>query len=111
MSAFKDLVEADREIFINIDELGEAHDIDGTVINVVLEDEQIEELKSKQTQSSPTAVLLSQSDLILFAKTEELPERKTRGEILYIDDVGYTVDTWLDEMGITRITLHEPESW
>lgn len=36
MSAFKDLVEADREIFINIDEFGEAHDIDGTVINVVL---------------------------------------------------------------------------
>ena len=111
MSIFKDLVEADREVFINIDEFGESHDVDGTVINVVLEDEKIEELNGSQTQSSPTAVLLSQSDLILFAKTEELPARKMRGETLYIDDVGYTVDTWLDEMGITRITLHLPESW
>ena len=36
---------------------------------------------------------------------------KMQGESIYIDDVAYTVQTWLDEMGITRVTMTLPESW
>lgn len=103
MSFFKDLVAADRDIFINIDEFGDEHDIDGNVIKVVLEDEQIKEIDDTEA--------LSESAVVMFAKTEELGDRKMRGETLYIDDVGYTVLKWLDEMGVTRVVLSLPESW
>lgn len=103
MSFFKDLVAADRDIVINIDEFGDEHDIDGTVLKVVLEDEQIRE--------ADDAEALSESAVVMFAKTEELGYRKMRGETLYIDDVGYIVQKWLDEMGVTRVVLSLPESW
>ena len=47
----------------------------------------------------------------LYAKTEELNGRKMAGETLYIDDVGYTVKSWLDNMGITTVILELPESY
>lgn len=103
MSTFKDLVESDLSVFINLDEFAEEHDIDGNVINVVLEDEAI--IDKDDTQA------LSESAMVLYGKTEELGSRKMRGETLYIDDVGYTVNSWLDEMGITKVTLSLPESW
>ena len=103
MSSFKDMVARDREIFINVDEFGDEHDIEGSKINVVLEDEQIEDIDETKA--------LSQATLIMFAKTEELPVYRNQGESLYIDDVGYTVQTWLEEMGITKVTLTLPEGY
>lgn len=103
MSQFKDLVAADRDIVINVDEFGDEHDIDGNVIKVVLEDEQIRDIDDTEA--------LSESAVILFAKTEDLGNRKMRGETLFIDDVGHTVTRWLDEMGVTKVTLSLPESW
>lgn len=103
MSFFKELMAADRDIVINIDEFGDEHDIDGTVLKVVLEDEQIREADDTEA--------LSESAVVMFAKTEELGDRKMRGETLYIDDVGYIVQKWLDEMGVTRVVLSLPESW
>lgn len=99
----KDLVEADRDIVLNLDEFADEHNVNGKTMNVVLEYEQIEDVDDVQA--------LSKSAMVLFGKTEELGERRMRGETLYIDDVGYTVERWLDEMGITRINLSLPESW
>jgi hypothetical protein len=103
MSVFKSLVEKDRAVFLNLDEFGEKHDVDGSEIVVVLEDEQIEAKDDDQT--------LSKSVKVMFAKTEELSDRKMRGESIYIDNVAYTVETWLDEMGVTRVTMSLPEVW
>lgn len=103
MSAFKDLVAADRDVVIDLDYFAEEHDIDGATLKVVLENEAIKDVDDVE--------VLSKSSMVLFAKTEELGERRMRGETLYIDDVGYTVERWLDEMGVTKVTLSMPESW
>ena len=103
MSSFKEMVAKDRDVFINFDEFGEEHDVEGAKIIVVLEDDQIEDIDEGKA--------LSQATLIMFAKTEELPVYRNQGETLYIDDVGYTVQTWLEEMGITKVTLTLPEGY
>lgn len=109
MSAFRDMVEADRdEVFLNLDEFADEHDIDGETIRVILEDEQIEEGTKGQNLA---ALALSDATLTMYAKTEDLNGRKMAGETIYIDDVGYTVLTWLEEMGITTVILRLPESW
>lgn len=104
MSAFQDMVRTDRDaVFLNLEEFGSEHEVDGAVISVVLEEEQLTEKDGTQA--------LSESTVTLFAKSEDLNGRKMAGETLYIDDVGYTVISWLDNMGITTVTLSLPESW
>ncbi len=104
MSAFTDMVASDRDsVFLNLDEYSEEHDIDGKVIKVVLENVSIEEKDNTQA--------LSEATYRLYAKTEELNGRKMAGETLYIDDVGYTVKSWLDNMGITTVILELPASY
>lgn len=103
MSYFKDLVKNDRATFINIDEFGEEHDIDGVKLKIVLENEQVIEKDDVQA--------LSESAMILFAYTEDIGYRRMQGESLHIDGVTYTVQTWLEEMGITKVTLSIPEVW
>lgn len=103
MSYFKDIVKKSRDHVLSADEFGEEHDIDGTKVVVILEDEEINEKDDAQA--------LSRSIKTLYGKTEELPRRKMYGESLYIDDVAYTVETWREEMGITRVQLSNPESW
>jgi len=100
---FKELVEADRDIFINLDEFAEEHVVDGSTINAVFEDEEIEDLDESRAVSAST--------MALFAKTEDLPSRKMQGEVLYVDNVAYTVMKWLEEMGVTKVSLSAPESW
>lgn len=109
MSAFRDMVESDRDaVFLNLDEFADEHNVDGKVIRVSLQDEQLEEGSLGQGLST---LALSDSTLAMYAKTEDLNGRKLAGETIYIDDVGYTVVTWLEEMGITTVILRLPESW
>ena len=109
MSAFRDMVEADRDqVFLNLDEFADEHDVDGNVIRISLQNEQIEKGSEGQGLS---ALALSDSTLVMYAKTEDLNGRKMAGETVYIDDVGYTVVTWLEEIGITTVILRLPESW
>ena len=109
MSAFRDMVKADRDnVFLNLDEFADEHDVDGNVIMVSLQDEQIESGSMGQGLAD---LGLSDATLAMYAKTEDLKGRKMAGETLYIDDVGYTVVTWLEEMGITTVILRLPESW
>ena len=103
MSAFTELVDSDLDIFLNGDEFADDHEIDGKTVRAVLENEQVEEKEA--------ANALSRSIITLFAKTADLPARKMQGETLYLDNVGYTVETWLEEMGMTRVMLSLPESW
>ena len=37
MSAFKDMVAKDRDIFLNLEELGEEHDVSGSTITCLLQ--------------------------------------------------------------------------
>lgn len=103
MSAFLDMVDADREIFLNIDEFASEHVVDGEAIRVSLQDEELEEKDDTRA--------VTKSSIVMYAKTEELHGRKMRGETIEIDDVGYIVESWLDEMGVTKVTMTLPESW
>lgn len=103
MSAFLDMVESDRAIFLNVDEFAEEHVVDGETIKVSLQDEEIGEKDDAQA--------VSKSAKVMYARTEDLQGRKMRGETIEIDDVGYMVETWLDEMGVTKVTMSLPESW
>lgn len=99
MSAFQDMVSRDREVLLNLDELGENHDIDG--VNVVCI---IDTLQLKEPQGS-IDYTMSQSNRILFAKCEDIPKRKGYGAELMVDGIPYIVQSWNENMGMAEITL------
>lgn len=103
MSPFQELVKADLDVFLNLDEIAETHTVDGTEMICVLEDATI--------QGADGWRMLSEATVKLYAKSENFSHRRVRGESLYIDGVGYEIVTWNDEMGMTRIELQKKENY
>ena len=99
MSAFKDMVEKDRDIFLNLDEMGEEHDISGSTITCVFDD------KALRERQGGAELAVAESSILLYARCEDLPARKGFGAELMVDGRPYLVNTWDEDMGIATVTL------
>ena len=99
MSAFKDMVANDRNIFLNLDELGEEHDVADKTITCVFDDQTLRE------RQGGAELAVAESSILLYAKCEDLPSRKGFGAELMVDGRPYMVNTWDEDMGIATITL------
>lgn len=99
MSAFKDMVAKDRDIVLNLDELGEEHDVSDKTIICVLDD------KALRERQGGAELAVAESSILLYAKCEDLPSRKGFGAELMVDGRPYMVNTWDEDMGIATVTL------
>lgn len=99
MSAFKDMLAADRAIFLNVDEFGETHTVEGKSIEVVLDDDI--QYDSKHGED----IGLAEADLALYARDEDLPVRRATGEALNIDGKEYTIVSWRTDYGVAVVYL------
>lgn len=99
MSAFKDMVAKDRDIFLNLDELGEEHDVADKTIICVLDD------KALRDRQGGAELAVAESSILLYAKCEDLPSCKGFGAELMVDGRPYIVNTWNEDMGIATVTL------
>ena len=69
--SFKAMVEADRRrTFLNLDEFGEKHTVEGRAIAAVLDDNALKERQGGQELS------VAESSLLLYAAVEDLPARR-----------------------------------
>ena len=83
--SFKAMVEADRRrTFLNLDEFGEKHTVEGRAIAAVLDDNALKERQGGQ---------------------EDLPARRPAGEGLNVDGREYIVNDWSEDMGIATVAL------
>lgn len=104
MSAFRDMVETDRtETFLDMDMFADRHKIDGRQITCIFEDD-ISHAKGGISEYG-----IAERQFVLFGLTEDLPKRKTFGSGMSIDGRQYLVTDWMDEIGITKITLTSAE--
>ena len=101
MSAFKDMVANDRNIFLNLDELGEEHDVADKTITCVFDDQTLRE------RQGGAELAVAESSILLYAKCEDLPSRKGFGAELMVDGRPYNVITWDEDMGIATVVLSE----
>ena len=99
MSTFKEMVAKDRDIFLNLDEFGEEHDVSGKPIICVYDD------NSLRARQGGAELAVSESLIQLYAKCEDLPNRKGFGAELMVDGRPYLVNTWDEDMGMATITL------
>ena len=93
-------VEADRRrTFLNLDEFGEKHTVEGRAIAAVLDDNALKERQGGQELS------VAESSLLLYAAVEDLPARRPAGEGLNVDGREYIVNDWSEDMGIATVAL------
>lgn len=97
---FKNMLKFDIEnVFMNTDELAAKHYIEGVEITCIVDDEALRE------RQSGSELGVSESSLLIFAHTSDLPYKKGAGEHINLDGREYIVDTWDENLGITQIAL------
>ena len=99
MSAFKEMMAADRGIFLNLDEFGEEHVVEGRNITAVLNDETLGESKKGED------IGLAAFDFVLYARVEDLPDQRASGESLNVNGRECTIVSWRTDGGMASIYL------
>ena len=99
MSTFKEMMAADRGIFLNLDEFGDKHVIEGRTITAVVDEEVFGESKKGDD------IGLAAFDLVLFACCEDLPAQRPSGESLNVDGKECTIVSWRTDAGMASVYL------
>ena len=90
---------ADRGIFLNLDEFGDEHVIEGQTITALLDEETFDESKNGED------IGLAAFDLVLLARVEDLPDQRPSGESLNVDGKECTIVSWRTDAGMASIYL------
>ena len=98
--SFKEMVANDvRSTFLNLEEFGEEHRVEGQTITAVVDENALKERQGGQELS------VAESSLLLYAAVEDLPARRPAGEGLNVDGREYIVNDWSEDMGIATVAL------
>ncbi|MBQ9229076.1 MAG: hypothetical protein IJ680_07720 [Paludibacteraceae bacterium] len=98
----KDLIAADVDrVFFELDDFAELHRIEGKEISIVIDNDQLEKMKQGQILG------VAESDMLIFAKTSDMPKRKAPGSLLNVDGRELIVDEWTENKGVTQIALRQ----
>ena len=97
----KELIAADIDlIFMQLNDFGETHRVEGEKITIIIDNDTLATMKNGNILG------VAESDLLIFAKTEDLPGKKAPGSAINIDGRECVVDLWTENLGITQISLH-----
>ena len=104
MSFKDDILNDINNVFLNLEDFGEEHIIDGKPVICMFDDDAL------KVRSGSNELSVSESTLLLFAKVSDLP-RKVAGDDLMIDGRIYIVDDWKVNFGVAEIVLHQNVSY
>ena len=104
MSFKDDILNDINNVFLNLEDFGEEHIIDGKPVICMFDDDAL------KIRSGSNELSVSESTLLLFAKVSDLP-RKVVGDDLLIDGRIYVVDDWKVNLGVAEVTLHQNVSY
>ena len=93
------MMAADRGIFLNLDEFGDEHVIEGQTITAVLDEGTFGESKKGED------IGLAACDLVLHACEEDLPDQRPSGESLNVNGKECTIISWETAGGMATIYL------
>ena len=100
--SFKDTIKADiKRVFINFDEFGEKHIVEGKEIVIVVDTDELIERQGGQE------LAIAESGTLFYAQCSDLPPRRAPGSNLNVDGRECLVDEWREDMGIAAIALRE----
>lgn len=102
MSGFKDSVERDRlNVFLDPDFFGSTIRVEGREITAVIDND---ELKQRQGGQD---LAVAESGTLFYARTDDLPPRRSPGSNLNINGRECIIDDWQEDIGVATIVLRE----
>jgi hypothetical protein len=102
VSDFKAQIAADTATFLNLDEFADSHEIDGRIITVLVDEEELQTRKS--SSSNPTDGIYD-AVLLFYAKKADFPERPVIGKPMQFDDRTLKVADVQEDAVMYTITL------
>ena len=100
MSLKDKILEDINSVFLNLEDFGEIHTVDGKSVVCMFDDDAL------KIRSGSNELSVSESTLLLFAKESDL-SRKIAGDEILIDGRIYIVDDWKVNFGVAEIVLHQ----
>lgn len=90
-----------EEVFLNLDEFAELHKVDGKEIPVIIDTEGSLKL------SGGFKLGVVDHEMIIYAKSESLPEKKEPGNSINLDGRQLTISKWDVDKGLSIISLSQ----
>lgn len=105
MMGFKELAFQDiQNVFLNPDEFGEKHVIDGKQMTVIVDGMEVVERSKKQIEKGRIDGIF-EKQILLYVSRNEFGSLPAIGRALKLDKGTYRVEDAVDEGGIYSITL------
>lgn len=106
--SFKEMVNRDiKNIFLNPDEFGETHIVDGREMTIIIDEN---ELVEREKKMKTLAEGLHEKQLLVYVSKEDFGPEPLIKRLLDLDGICYTVTDVSDEDGIYSISLEVKES-
>ena len=101
-ASLKDLIASDVDlVFFQLDDFAETHRVEGKEISIVIDNDQLTKMKQGQVLG------VAEADMLIFARSVDLPKRKTPGSLLNVDGREYVVTDWSENKGVAQISLRQ----
>ncbi len=93
-----------NNVFINPEEFGEKHTVDGRIMNVIVDNAEIIERSKKQTESGRVDGVFAKQ-LLFYVSRSEFGRLPAVGRMLDFDGKKYLISDAVDEGAVYSITL------
>ena len=100
--SFKEQIKTDLDnVFLNLDEFAEIHRVEGKQIPVVVDNDQLNNLKKGQILG------LVEADMLLMGKEADFPADLEPGRLLNVDGRELIVELSGKDMGLVEVALRQ----
>lgn len=108
---FKEQIKADRDaVFLNFDEFGEYHYIEGKKVLCVVDNDKLAEANLNQKLKGQILELV-EADLLVIAKEEDLPKNLATGNNIRFDNKEMIIKYSSVSMGIAEMALEQNRTY
>lgn len=105
---FKDLIKQDKKIFLNLQEFGESHTVDGIEMTVLIDGmEEVEREKIERIHQDG----ITKESILIYVDSKEFGELPLIDDIITLDEKRYLVKNVINEDGIFSISLEVNRTW
>jgi hypothetical protein len=107
--SFKECLEKDITVFLNIKEFGEEHILDDHKIAMIIDEDIINERQNRKRATEYVEGLFAK-EISLFVRSIDLPEIPVHGQMVILDGKKFFVNGVFNSNGVTEIELVANES-
>lgn len=110
MQNFKEMVAEDLAVFTNPNDFGEIHNVDGTGMLVIIDNDLLKGRPRQPVDSYHAAAGVYVAEKMIFVRETDLGYMPVIGQRLTLDGHFYLVTDCNNQMGVLEITLAANES-